>query len=600
MSPSTTNVCILSGKTPGLSENRAKKIAEFLGADVAFASLHDALDAELLPAGAALVAHADVLARAAEDGIDVARLSAVASQIFVYGFTAIHAALIRSLSSGAFVGVEAPSGEAPAFRVAADQRECCGQFSGLSICGVDAAKDSVFQPGQAAIAAVVLIAAGTQPFLVRVNQGGAQVFLSGSAELADLNQEVDSRAGLLPWFSSLVPLLMFLKAALGSRVWHNDRPQACFIIDDPLLKPRYGFLQYTKLLEATRGHKFSSSIAFIPWNYRRSRKRSASLFLNESRSLSLCVHGCDHTKAEFASSSPDVLRGQARLALERMRAHTRRSGVPFDEVMVFPQGLFSAEAIEALAASGYIAAVNTDLCPANRPQALPLRSLMDVAVTECVDVPLFGRHYPNDPAEFAFDLFLGKPALAVQHHGYFREGYAALVAFVKRLNGLDERLEWNNLATICTQVCLKKITPQGDVHLRFYTDCFSVTNPEPQPRNYVLFQRRTSGTAVRSVTLNGRPCEPDLTADRLTISVRLKAGESADIRIDAAREAAAPAARASVTHEAGVLVRRLLCELRDNHLEANPLRRTKQKQPEPRLRPAAVQAGSDSIEEVLR
>ena len=49
--------------------------------------------------------------------------------------------------------------------------------------------------------------------------------------------------------------------------------------------------------------------------------------------------------------------------------------------MVFPQGLFSREAVKALEASGYLAAVNTDLCPANQPQALALRDVLDVAVT---------------------------------------------------------------------------------------------------------------------------------------------------------------------------------------------------------------------------
>jgi len=522
----------------------------------------------------------------------------VASQIFVHGFTRSvrHAELIRSLSSGVLVGVEAPAGETSMFHVSGDQREWCRQFTGLSIRGVDAARDSVFQLRPSSNGPAVLIAVGTQPFFVRVDREGSQLFLAGSADLADLDQEVDSRAGLLPWFASLAPLLMFLKAALGNRAWHNDHPQACFIIDDPLLKPRYGFLQYTKLLEATRGQKFSAAIAFIPWNYRRSRKRMARLFLNESPALSLCVHGCDHTKAEFASTSPEVLRGQARLALDRMRAHTQRSGVPFDAVMVFPQGLFSAEALQALAASGYIAAVNTDLCPANRPQVLPLKNLMDVGVTECADLPLFGRHYPNDPAEFAFDLFLGKPALVVQHHGYFREGYEELVAFVERLNDLDGRLEWNNLATICTDACLKKVTPKGDIHLRFFTNWFSVANTEPQPRKYVLFQRRNAETSVRSVTLNGSLCARELNGGSLTITVRLEPGQSADIRIDAGSAAVAAAPKTTTMHAAGVLIRRLLCELRDNHLEANPLRRAKQKQPEPRLHLPAVKAGADSIE----
>ena len=41
--------------------------------------------------------------------------------------------------------------------------------------------------------------------------------------------------------------------------------------------------------------RFSTSIAFIPWNYRRSTRDVASLFSSTPPGLlSLCVHGCDH------------------------------------------------------------------------------------------------------------------------------------------------------------------------------------------------------------------------------------------------------------------------------------------------------------------
>jgi len=42
---------------------------------------------------------------------------------------------------------------------------------------------------------------------------------------------------------------------------------ACLVIDDPLLKPRYGRLDYKNLLEEMKEHSFFTEIAFIPWNY---------------------------------------------------------------------------------------------------------------------------------------------------------------------------------------------------------------------------------------------------------------------------------------------------------------------------------------------
>ncbi len=41
---------------------------------------------------------------------------------------------------------------------------------------------------------------------------------------------------------------------------------ACLIIDDPLLIPRYGKLNFAKLLREMNEHNFFTEIAFIPWN----------------------------------------------------------------------------------------------------------------------------------------------------------------------------------------------------------------------------------------------------------------------------------------------------------------------------------------------
>ena len=52
------------------------------------------------------------------------------------------------------------------------------------------------------------------------------------------------------------------------------------IIDDPFLKASYGFLDFCKLLDLMDKHNFHTTIAFIPWNYRRTNKKTAKLFLD--------------------------------------------------------------------------------------------------------------------------------------------------------------------------------------------------------------------------------------------------------------------------------------------------------------------------------
>jgi hypothetical protein len=498
----------------------------------------------------------------------------LAPHVFLYGFddTDRHTSILRALTSDGLLGLE-PLVTDTTFAVADGCRELCGQFSGLSFKGVNDTREAAFREGVPSHSQDVLIRAAGRPFLVRIGCGTSKVFLVACRELADLDEKVPTGGKLLPWFSRLVPMMIFLRSALGDHVWHSDRPQACFIIDDPLLKPRHGFLKYAKLRETISQHKFTTSIAFIPWNYRRSHQQVAGLFASAGGSLSLCIHGCDHTWGEFAATSFELLRAKARLALDRMQVHSQLSGAPFDEVMVFPQGLFSSEAVQALDACRYLAAVNTELCPTNMAEGLALRDMLDVAVTTFSDFPLFGRRYPEDPAEFAFDLFLGKPALVVQHHGYFRDGYVALGTFVKRLNDLDERLEWTSLATICSRACLKRTMADGDVHVRFYTSRFQFLNAGNQVQNYLLFRQRTSDGPLPAVTVNGRAWAREQKQGSLIIRLSLEPGQKADIRILPDAPTAAPAFpwRPTRVHNAKVLVRRVLCELRDNHVEANRL-----------------------------
>jgi hypothetical protein len=577
----TDHVTVLCWGTPSLLESNARKIAAFTGGVATVVSVAGARDAEsirqLVQPCAGLIVHAEVLVQMA-GSLDTGAggllcLFDLAPQVFVFGFAAATPCTqaLHALSSAGLQGVMPLPASGNAFRIADSRREWFGQFSGLSIRGADGARDAAFIEGVSGGRQAVLVRSADQPFFVRVDHGKSAVFFVACSEMGDLEEPVDSDAGLAPWFSRLVPLMVFLRIALGNRIWRSGRSQGCFIIDDPLLRRRYGFLEYSKLLEAMSGQMFSACIAFIPWNYRRSRKQIAELFSTASSSLSLCVHGCDHTRGEFAAASVDELHDRARVALERMEAHSELSGLPFDKVMVFPQGLFSQPALKALDGCGYLAAVNTDPCPSNMPRALALKDLMDVAVTKFGGVPLFTRHCPRDVAEFAFDLFLGKPALVVEHHGYFRNGYSDLRNFVRRLNEIDEELEWGSLAGICRRACLQRVGPDGQVHVRFYANRFAFTNRGTQSTTYVFSRLHASGGPLPAVTINGRPWPREQEGDSLTIRLTLEAGGAAELEIlpENPTDAAALYWKPTKRYHTRVLVRRILSEFRDNHVDTS-------------------------------
>lgn len=569
-----TDVVILCWTTPQKSDRRAQEIVTFLGAAVRFFAITSStLNEIVVPRCSCLIVEAETLAKIAAampNGIgDLPNFLEAAGHVLAYGFepTAAHDAVVQALSSGAFVNTRALSRPDARLQVAAEYPEWCFQFSGLPIGSANLAKEKSFVGRPAESGVSTLIRIGEEPYFVRIENDKSKIFLLAGGEPADLDENVTRGRGALQSFCGVVPLMMFLRGALKEKIWHNDRPRACFIIDDPLLKKRHGFLKFKSLIESLRRRRFSACIAFIPWNYRRSNNKVAALFSSNVESMFLCVHGCDHTGAEFESRDTDLLRAKAELALDRMRKHRQLSGVSFDEIMVFPQGLFSSEALTALNAAGYLAAVNTEVSPSTTSESLQLRDLLDVAVTRWANFPLFGRRYPKDLADFAFDLFLGKPALMVEHHGYFKRGYEALETFIQQLNTLDHRIEWTSLETLCSHACLTRTPESGDVDVRFYTNRFVFQNTGDRNRRYTLQPSGIYSDAMARISVDG--CEWSCPAEggELNLCLELSPGQTAHVRIV---PKAAPlqnvAWRPTMTHNASVGLRRVLCEVRDNYL----------------------------------
>jgi hypothetical protein len=176
-------------------------------------------------------------------------------------------------------------------------------------------------------------------------------------------------------------------------------------------------------------HNFFSTIAFIPWNYKRTDKKIAALFKERPDRFSLCVHGCDHTKGEFVATDLNYLDSKVKLATARMIEHEKITGVPFDKIMVFPQGLFSNEALEALKLNNYIAAVNTVPLP--------------VSGSISSSFPFWISY----PPEVIMNDVPANPIFIILHNDYLKHGYEKLTDFVDELNE-KYKIKWDSLGRI--------------------------------------------------------------------------------------------------------------------------------------------------------
>src|SRR5436190_6490728 len=133
-----------------------------------------------------------------------------------------------------------------------------------------------------------------RPWFLRHRIGPGRTFFWAGPEIPDIAAPItpeDEERGdcLLP----LPPLIFFLRRAFGDMLWHTPRHYANLIVDDPPIRDRYGYFAPAQHLGALRGCPHATTIAFIPWNWRRSTASAIELFRQHESELSLCVHGCD-------------------------------------------------------------------------------------------------------------------------------------------------------------------------------------------------------------------------------------------------------------------------------------------------------------------
>jgi hypothetical protein len=413
-----------------------------------------------------------------------------------------------------------------------------------------------------------LITIRDEPWFLRGKADGATVFLWNSTDLPDITEslepvEEDHCDSLL----RLLPLLVFCRHAFAKKAWHVPVSFANLIIDDPPVRDRYGFFAPARHLASLADTPHATTVAFIPWNWNRSTAAAADLFRSHHPQLSLCIHGCDHTKAEFASLKQTTLSGKCRLALQRAERFRQRTELSCEPVMVFPQGLFSKAAVAALRETNFLAAVNSTLFPIDAgAREVCLADLIEPAFMRIADFPVFPRRYPRDPVLCAVDLFLGRHLLVVEHHEYFRDGYAECRRFLEAINSFRSPPVWAPLDQIVRRSCLQRELEPGKLDVRFYTDLFVLENSSAQKLSYRLARRCTRSDSIRGVLVNGMPVDHAFDDDQVVFSFDLDPQTVATVRVVQNDLGTNHAFKASLSYRVRVWARRSLCDLRDNHV----------------------------------
>ncbi len=451
-------------------------------------------------------------------------------------------ARVVSQLCGAKVSIAKASGNETDWRIADGSDAMFGAMRGLCVrpAACTLSNCSFFVANESSASA--LIGAARNVAFLSVAWNDVPVFVS-SERLIDIDAKLKTQNfDVRDHFFSAVPVVSYIRWAFAHSSWNAPESSACLVIDDPLLRTRYGFLRFRELLAVMKQARFSTSIAFIPWNWRRSDPKVVQLFKDNPDNYSLCIHGCDHTAGEF--------------------------GLTHDRVMVFPQGIFSEQAIIELKHAGFNAVVNTEVhSNLLGERKLKISDVWDVAVMSYANFPVYTRRYPAQGIEnLAFDLLLGKPCLVVVHHDFFTNGYARLAEFIDQINALKVSLTWRSLGDVVRRGYRQKELPSDCVEIEMYGSELLIENGSDRAMSYSVGHREWDPHTIESVYAGSRRVQWNSGGDHIEFKLDLAPGESMLLRLVFKPAKDVVHGRHNFAHSAKTVLRRYLSEARDNYL----------------------------------
>jgi hypothetical protein len=515
---------------------------------------------------------AELIARDSDANKSVDQLTRRACALFITGWpkTPETEWALNLLSFGT-IGLEHRlQGSEVKYAISSADPRATAELTGFSFTVLNSSTEAAFHVKGEETRIVELVAAGEHPFVLRYRRNAAIVWLSAALDVADISQLVGNDFTIAPYFSRVFPLLMFAKAELPDAVWRASTPPlANLIIDDPLLRPDYGFLNFEAALAKSDELGFTTTVAFIPWNHRRSAKATTELFRRRSDRLRICIHGCDHGESEFTVTDLSRLNSMAGDAVGRMEQHQQRNGLTFTKAMVFPQGRFSAPAMLSLKCNGYMAAVNTDVIASPPADSLTMADFLDVAITRYYGFPLYRRRYPERHVEFPFMMFLGQPLFLVEHHGFFKGGFSKVESLIECINQLPVRPRWTSLSHALEHTYKVRRNNRNEVQCRIFSTRQIVHNPEEESMDFVISRFEPQPELVDEVRVDGVAVDFEVAGDSITTTLAIPSQSNIQIECSYSNRLPLALANRTMKDRAAIRLRRYLSEFRDNVIAKN-------------------------------
>jgi hypothetical protein len=575
----TEEAILLTDGNVSLENNNVAKVLRFFGVPWRTLTMAEFLSHERTAGDGAsksrLLCSAEVFSRLIEelecsaDRIRLWRERVHSAFVYAGEDSGVLQKLIKRITSDDQASLRQMNGDIGEWVVSNDLAEFCGVMSGVRIHATATALEAgpVFDASDSNATAIISTDRGAT--FVKVERHTVPIFLSACGKIVDLDAALEKgNFDVRDHVRSAIPVVLYIIWAFAKTCWHAPEANACLVIDDPLLKRSYGSVNFRELLDLMERHQFSTNVAFIPWNWRRSDPKTVRLFKENPEKYSLSIHGCDHTGAEFGSHDQDRLRSKARQAIDRMSGHESKTGLRHERIMVFPQGVFSEAAIGVLKHANFTAVVNTEVI-GTAPQTTTVRvsDVWDIAVMGYSSFPIFTRRYPSQGVEnFAFDILLGKPCIVVIHHDFCRDGYARLLEFINNLNALKCPLSWRSLGDVVRRSCRQRQLSTDIVEVEMYGTELRMENRSEKRKRFVIRRRESDPSVIKEIRAESDQTAWNLSEGYVVFEIELNPGESRTISIKFHELSGNGQYTENASYKVKTLVRRYLSEARDNYV----------------------------------
>jgi hypothetical protein len=350
----------------------------------------------------------------------------------------------------------------------------------------------------------------------------------------------------------IMPILMFLKCSFGDRCWHGINDYANLTIDDPWLTDPYGYMGFKELCREAKKAPFHATIAFIPYNYQKSHNDVVEIFKQCPENLSISIHGNNHDFSEFRSGSDGRLADKnlntihpdeksILHALYRMDTFSRKTGLSYDRVMIFPRGTFTKESLRLLKKHDFLMTVNSTR-PFNAGHITNIIDQMRGITFEFENFPMALRSgisdWKNDKRGGSVEkswiqmrLFLDLPVLLYTHQGFFKDGADAFNSIAGSINQLQPDVVWSGLGAIAKKMYLQKKIDDRDIEIMAFSSDLVIENNYHFTMKYVVRKQEDFLIPIQSVEVDGITHEYLQDGKNIRIEFFIEPGREKNIRI---------------------------------------------------------------------